>query len=336
MTRFLHSEIRDIILHRLVQEGVDAGHAGIVADVILYGQMRGIKSHGIALLGSYLRAIRAGELNLSPTFTRSPGSQDLAVEIFNGDHALGPVSAHQAMLVALEKSRRLGAALVGVINAKHFGAAGYYADLAVAQNCIGIVLSAGGCYMVPTNGETPLLGTNPLAIGVPARTMAPFMLDCATSVASNGKIVELERNGTQIPPTWIIGKMTATSYAINPLGCDESGASYKGFGLALAIEILCGILLGGEHFASCSRGRRGHMFIAIDIAKFRSIGDFLRDADSLLGLVLGQQGAQGKRVRYPGDRCYNAARTATAEGLDLSDREYALLTGDGKSIRDDQ
>jgi len=295
--------------------GVPAEDAWIAADVLIEADLRGFDCHGVARLFSYYKRIRKGLIETKPSIeitwvTPTTGCCD-------GGNGLGMVVGYRAMKACLSRADKFGSAFLAVSRSNHFGIAGYYSSMALAENMIGITMSNASPRVVPTGGTTGILGTNPISVAVPRRTKPPFVLDMATSSVSSGKLDVAVRKGMEIPEGWVfpsvepfldeegVVPMSVLQY---PLGGRAETGGYKGYGLALMVDILCGAL-SGAHFGSRLAASKkdveaniGHFFGAMKIAGFRQRKEFDRDLESLVEDVKSSPREPGvEQVFIPGE-----------------------------------
>ncbi len=272
--------------------GIAEEQSAVIVERMLYADLRGIDSHGCCMLPFYQRLRDEGRLNPTPRIEVVHESATTA--LVDGGGGLGHVPATVGMQHAIEKCRATGVGVVAVRNSGHFGAAGAYAAMAAEQGLIGMAMTSTPTpAVVPTLGREALLGTNPIALAAPASRNPPFLLDMATSAASLGKMVEQWRSGRPIPSGWALdargrpttnGRAAAEGRRLAPLGGDLEHGGHKGYGLAVAVEILSAILPGvalrvpGEG----ARARVGHFLLAIDPGRFRTDGGFGADLDRLI------------------------------------------------------
>jgi len=248
------------VLQRL---GVPEEDAQITARMLVASDLRGVDTHGIVSLAPfYVKGIKEGVINVKPemkVFSQAPSTA-----IMDGDQGLGFVVGHRAMMEAMHRAEKTGAGFIAVRNSNHFGAAGSYAMMALEHDMIGLAMTNTDTtmgMMVPGSASTkPALGTNPLAVAVPAGKKPPFVLDMATSVVAYGKVGIARREGKSIPEGWAIDKegkpVTDPTKAesnwmrgeggLLPLGGTPTLGGYKGFGLGVLVDILCGVLSGSS------------------------------------------------------------------------------------------
>ena len=309
--------------------GMSQEHSDVTASHMVETDLRGVHSHGSGMLRHYHRALLAGAITPTPTIAAS--ARDGSTATVDGGGGLGHVPARAAMELAIEISRETGIGAVAVRNSGHFGAAGNYALMAAEADCVGIVMSDTLLpAVVPTHGAAPMLGTNPIAFAAPASSNDPFVLDMATTTASHGKIVTAWRRGRRIPSGWAIdargrpvrnARKAAEGRRLTPLGSSPSLGSYKGYGLAAAVEILSTLLAGrgGAPGLGHEKPRVGHFMLALDPARFRPAGEFGRDLDALIDSLRAARPLDPRRpVRVPGDPERAAASVGAREGMPMS------------------
>ena len=256
--------------------GVPREAACTVAEGLVEADLEGLASHGVMLTDMYLDRIRKG--SVSTREAAAIVSEREAAVVLDAGHALGQLTAQQAMSLAIERAKKFGAGIVAVRHGFHFGTARRYALQAAQADCIGIVACNTRPLMPAPGGAERVTGNNPIAIAVPTDGPIPIVLDMATSEAAMGKIRMAEKDGTPIPATWAVkadgSPTTNATEAIGGMLLPAAGP--KGFGLAFLIDLMCGLLSGGASgsgvrplygdFAvpyDCS-----HLFIAIDVAHF--------------------------------------------------------------------
>ncbi|HHY47399.1 MAG TPA: Ldh family oxidoreductase, partial [Firmicutes bacterium] len=268
------SVMRRFSMEALAAVGAGDEEQSIVADSLLFADMRGITSHGVSKLPVYIKRVLAGSINpkAKPECVVSRGY----VACIDGHNAFGQVAASVAMRHAIMLALSGGVGVVVVRNSNHFGAAGYFALMAASRNLIGVALSNANPTMAPWGGSRLLLGTNPIAIAVPTGDECPFVLDLACSTVSRGRIIEAARLGRPIPPGWALDKngnpttdpQEALRGQMAPLG------GVKGSGLAEAVDILSGVLSGARFLSSVGPLYQdldkpqgvGHFFAAVNVA----------------------------------------------------------------------
>ena len=309
--------------------GLPERHVDMTVTRMLYADLRGIDSHGCCMLPFYDLLRAEGALNPTPEIAVI--REDATTALIDGDRGLGHIVATVAMEKAIDKCRVSGVGVAAVRNSGHYGAAGAYAAMAAEHGFIGVATTSTPTpSVVPTFARAPLLGTNPIAIAAPAARSRPFLLDMATSTVSVGKLLDRWRQGRRIPYGWALddrgrvtrrGRTAARHRRLAPLGGDPEGSSYKGYGLATAVEILSAVL-PGIPLRGGGLGRRtevGHCFLALDPGKFRAPDAFLEDVDSLLdGLRAAEPLDARQPVLVPGDPEQACLARRTASGIPLA------------------
>ena len=272
--------------------------AAVTADVMVDTDLRGIDTHGISTLPLYADWRRENRVGFGPDKVRVAKETPTAL-LVDGGGTLGHFSAKTAMEGAMAKSRKMGMGIAGVFNSCHFGPAGYYTRMASAAGLLGFAMTnTPGPQMAPTFGAEAKLGTNPIAFAAPAKRNADFSLDMATTTVARGKIRNAMVEGKPVPLGWVSdssGKPTTdanvhdTGGIQTPLGGLPELSSYKGYGLAMMVEMLCASLTGASLVTSEGHSRRepgnmnlGHFFLAIDPTKFREAGAFEDTLDDLI------------------------------------------------------
>jgi LDH2 family malate/lactate/ureidoglycolate dehydrogenase len=316
---YLHSFVKDIFL-RL---GCSDADARLATDILIAADLRGVDSHGVARLAGYVRLYEAGRLNPQPQIRivhETPGTATL-----DGDKGLGLVVAPQAMQIAIEKARNVGTGWVAIRNSNHFGIAGYHAMLALEHDMIGMTMTNAAPLVTPTFSKQKLLGTNPIAVAIPALTQPPFVADFASTAVAYGKLEILQRKGAPAPDGWVQDKdgnpsndsnAVKNGGALLPLGSDREHGSHKGYGLGSIVDIFSGVLSGANYgpwvppFATAGfmTGASdpvgmgtGHFVGAMRIDAFRPAEEFKAHMDNWMQTFRQAPAVEGKKVLIPGD-----------------------------------
>ena len=326
--RFNASKLSAFCVSVLEKASVSRQNAEIVAHSLLAANLRGVDTHGITRLPIYVERLKAGLTN-----GRAQGvvvSETPTSAVYDGQDGLGQVVGTMAMRLAITKAETAGVGLVTARNSTHYGTAGYYAMMALEKDMIGVSLTNSPSLMAPWGGRKAFLGTNPLAIAVPAGREKPFLLDMATSVVARGAIILAAKKGETIPISWGLNKdgepttnaKEANEGALLPLG------GHKGFGLAMAIEVLTAALAGGpfgphigELYNNPTRTQGvGHFFGAIRIDRFRPAAEFKADMDALIREVKAEPLAKGfDKILVAGEPEYLVEQERREKGVPLSD-----------------
>jgi len=271
--------------------GMPAAHAVRTAEVMGWADLHGVDSHGLSMLTVYDERRRAGRLDMlaePSVLTETPVSA-----LIDGGGGLGHVPARFAMETAITKARQSGMAVSAVRNSAHFGATGYYTNMAAEAGLIGMAAtSAAGVQVAPTFGAEAKLGTDPWSFAAPGRPGEPFLLDMATTTVAAGKIRNKANEGVSLPPGWVVTKEGHPSTDptenqrggfLTPLGGTPEGSNYKGYGLSAMVNILSAALSGATlitdpmHMKQPQGMDIGHFFLALDPGLFRAPEDFRAD-----------------------------------------------------------
>jgi len=293
-------KLTDFTVRALKKVGVPEEDALITAGMLVTTDLRGVDSHGVARLASlYIKGLKEGRINPNPRpkiINQAP-----ATAVIDGDLGLGFVVGHRAMTEAIHRAEIAGVGFVSVRNSTHFGAAASYVMMALERDMIGISMTNAIPAVAAPGSKRPGVGTNPLAVAVPAGKKEPFILDMATSVVAAGKLEIARREGKSIPEGWAIDKdgkpITDPNKRVRgeggllPLGGTPELRSFKGFGLGMLVDILCGVLSGST--ASILKGRTkevtstggDHFFGALRIGSFTPPEDFKNTMDEFIEAI---------------------------------------------------
>jgi LDH2 family malate/lactate/ureidoglycolate dehydrogenase len=255
----------------------------------------------------------------------------------DGDDGPGQWVGVRAMELAIRKARQSGLGVVGVRRSNHFGAAGHYAWLATQENLIGLCTTNARPSLAPTGGLTPTFGNNPLGVGIPAGQNPPILLDIAMSVAARGKIGLHLAEGKPLPPGWILDRFgrPSTDPADLAAGLGVPIGGHKGYGLALVLEVLAGVLTGAGF---CWDHRRkptqsspvpldyGHFFLALAPELFLPVAEFTARVDRLIEQAKGGERAENvEEILVPGELEMRARARNLREGVPLMSPAYRAL-----------
>jgi L-2-hydroxycarboxylate dehydrogenase (NAD+) len=318
--------------------GVPEDAARLSADVLSSADRRGIDSHGVARLRTYYDLITIGRINPRPrprVVRETPSTAAV-----DGDNGLGLVIGPWANDIAMEKAAAAGSGWVAACNTNHYGIAGYYVLKAIERDLIGWSMTNASKGVAPLWGGERMLGTNPIAIGFPAGAEPPMVLDMATCTVAYGKIEIAMREGKAIPLGWAIdrhGHPTTDPHAMHdggaltPLGSDREHGGHKGYGLALAVDVLTAVLSGAnwgpfapafaltqaEPERHVGKGI-GHFFGAMRVDAFRDVAEFKASMDDLIRTLRATRPAPGTSgPLIPGDPERFAQAQRDAQGVPL-------------------
>ena len=287
--------------------GMRPADAALVAESLVHADLTGVFTHGSNFLPLYANWIQVGSID--PTATPAVIADNGATALISGRNAMGQLAAGQAMDLAIAKAKQFGIGAVGVRESNHFGAAAYYTLRALDHDAIGFCSTNGVQVMAPFGGVTPSLSNTPLAYAIPAREERPLMLDMAVSVVAAGKVALAKRKGEPIPLDWALtaeGEPTADP-SIATLMAPVGGP--KGYGLAVVMDALCGVLTGALFGQDVRRGgipntpqAMGHLFLALDIAHMMPVDEFKERMDAQIRQMRDSEKAKGVgRIYLPGE-----------------------------------
>lgn len=258
MNTISKNELTELIQQIFELSGFSEKDARHCANVLVFADVRGIDSHGVARLPGYLRLIDAGRINPNPTFKWNIRKSTTGT--LDADGAIGLISASVAMEKTIEICDQFGSGWIAVNNSNHFGVASYHATLGFSKNYMGFAMTNASPLVVPAGGKDRMLGTNPICIAIPGKDGKDFILDMATSAAANGKLEIAQRNGKDIPSGWAIdgeGNETNSANALKnngallPLGSHENTGIHKGYGLGSWVDIFSGVISGAAFGPWC-------------------------------------------------------------------------------------
>ena len=326
-------DLRSFSLQIVSDCGAVGPQAELFVKILVWNDLVGRSTHGVWRLGTYCKRFLLGLIQCpcQPVF-RQTGP---AIGLLDGDRGFGPYVGHVAMQRAMDLARDAGTGLVCVSNSNHFAAAAYYVQLAAQEGMIGLAMSNSTPKVAAFGGVRPVFGTNPLAFGAPRRGGRSVLVDMATSASSGAHVIECMENGAPLPQGVAIdaeGRPTtdatrASQGALLPFG----GA--KGYGVALMVEILSGVISGagishqvGSMFQNFeSNGHNGHFFMALNVAHFMPLETYYDRLETLIDLIR-QSGEDGDaHVSIPGEGRWAAHERASREGICLDERIAQVL-----------
>ena len=323
--------------------GVPADGARTAAAVLAYADRTGLDTHGAANLERiYIPQLLDGRIkaDAQPELVTDKG----AIGLVDADNGLGLIAGAFAMDVAIEKAREFGLGAIAVRNSSHCGSVGAFTVRAADAGMVGIGATNMGRQAIlrPLNGQKKMLGTNVLAAAVPAGALPPFRLDMSTAVVSTGQIRRAQRRGRSIPPGWLVddkGRAVTDPWAYETgqahlqfLGGAAATGGAKGYGLALLVDILCGVISGAGFGAQNALhddrvdGNSGHFFLALDVARIRDEAELRATMDEMLQAIVGCPPVDAsKPVIYPGYSEFREEQRRAGEGIPVDSAVYASL-----------
>lgn len=326
------TELERFVRAVLAAVGIDDLAGDAMADAIVAADRRGVDSHGVTRLEAYVTMLEAGGINGDPDVTVER-TAPAALRV-DADHGPGQLAAAEAMDAATEAAADAGVACATVTDSNHFGLAGYYAERASDRGYIGLVTTNADATVAPYGGTEPVFGTNPIAVSIPTPRSFPITVDLATSAASLGAVELAAAAGADVPSEWGLdesGEPTTDPDAVTalrPLG------GPKGFGLALVVDVLSGVLSGagisatrvGLYDDPGSSMGIGHAVAAIDVGAFRDREAFLADIDELIATITSiPPRPDVEEVRLPGQGAARTRRERDEHGIPLDEKVLGTL-----------
>jgi LDH2 family malate/lactate/ureidoglycolate dehydrogenase len=316
--------------------GMSGNDAKIAADVLTLTDAWGTFTHGTKSVRGYLRRLKAG--GLRPRGKPQIISEGPAWAIVDGDSSLGMVTSTFAMQTAIAKARTCGVVYVGVRNSCHYGAAGCYALQAAREGLIGLSMANDNPSVAAPGSRGAITGSNPISYAIPAGRYYPVMLDMSVATVAGGKVYAARTRGEHIPNTWLVGadgKPTTDPSSYPHIGALQPAAGHKGYGIALLIETLAGVLTGAAitskvgswlHDDGKKPTDHGAAFIAINVAAMMPVGEFTRRIESLVEEIHNAPRADGvDRIYVPGEMEWERYGRSMREGIALPSDVVASL-----------
>lgn len=330
-----HSRLREIARRILAAAGASERGAALAADAMVAANLRGVDSHGVQLLASYVKQIESGGID-----GRAEGrvvSESGATMVYDGGNAMGHVVSDICCAHAARLARAHGLGMVVARSSNHFGAAAYWAQKLSEEGMIGIVMCNSSPRVPPWQGKQGRFGTNPLCVSVPVEPPDSWLLDMATTTVAANKIYNLvAQGGDAIPPGWAMDSdgvpttdaQTAMEGLLMPLG------GYKGSGLAMMVEMLCAVLGGGAMstavgglYITDRHAGTSQMFLAIEAGRFMPREEFTARVRQLVAHTKTVAPAKGfDEVLVAGDPEWRSQQVRLGEGIPLAVDTWEKIT----------
>ena len=324
------------------KHGFSKEDARVIAEVILEADLNGIESHGIQRLIRYHNAMKDGEVVVNAPLEivhETPVSATI-----EANKGMGQVVGQFANNLAIAKAKQSGIGMVAVRGSNHYGIAGYYTHLAAKQDMIGVCMTNTEAIMVPTFAKRAMLGTNPIAVSMPADP-APFLFDAATTVVPRGKLEVYNKREKPLPDGWaldvngnacgnssevlhnIIGKLGG---GIAPLGgVGEENSGYKGYGFGLICELFTAVMAGGltsNHCVTKDINTISHCFWAIDYGIFGDKKAIRQNFSTFLQELRDTPKADGaSRIYVHGEKELESHAAKLSEGIPVNEKTFAEI-----------
>ena len=328
----------DFTRNVFMKMGCNEHDSTIIAEVFLAAELRDHASHGMIRIKDYYELLRAKRINTDPHIKIVHESPSTAV--VDGDNAVGMVAARRSMEIAIEKAKKAGTGWVATRNSNHFGIAGYYSMMALEHDMIGICLTNANPLVVPTFSVSRMMGTNPIAVAIPAMKQPPFVADFATTPIARGKLAIAEKKGEKVPFGFVQDKdglpsddptILKSGGSMLTLGGDRIHGSHKGFCLSSIVDIFSAVFSGANFgpFVPPSVAYlpvlnkkvgegTGHFFGAMRIDAFQPAKEFKTKMDEWIETFRSAKPAKGQeRVLIPGDPEREAEERNMRDGINL-------------------
>ncbi len=338
---YTYQQLRQFILNVCNSMGCSEEHATITADVLMTAELRNISSHGVSRLKDYVNLWQSNRINTKPSIKIV--HETLSTGVIDGDAGLGMVVGKSAMQLAIYKAQNVGTGWVTVRNSNHFGIAGYYAMMALQHDMIGICMTNANPLVAPTFSTDRLLGTNPIAVAIPAASYPPFVADFATTPIARGKLDIMHKKGMQAPKGYVQDKTGKSSNdpniltqggAIVPLGGDYMHGSHKGYCLGAIVDIFSAILSGANFgpfvppsvaflpvLENTEGIGTGHFFGAMRIDAFQKADDFKLQMDRWIDTFKNAKTIEGQeKVIIPGEPEREWEQIRMRDGIPVLDK----------------
>ena len=327
--RVAASQLFDLAKGILLSTGIAEQDAIETAECLVTANLRGIDTHGVIRLKVYTDRLRVGGNNPQPNVKVVRDTPVAAV--MDGDNALGPVAGCRAMHLAIDKAAAAGVGMVTVRRSNHYGPAGYYAMMAIEHDMIGLSMTNVLASMPPTGGRQALIGNNPVAVAVPAGQEPAVVLDIATSLSSWGRVFACAQKRQPLPADCYLDKDGCPTVKPEDIldgeGCLLPIASYKGYGMALVISILTGLLSDGlfdpdipHPYKFLDKGGENAFFqAAVRIDQFTEVAHFKSRMDQTIRVIRAAALAPGAdRIYLPGEKEHQTRQERQARGIPLN------------------
>ncbi len=323
------NNLKDFCTEIYMKAGVPEDEAGIVANLLVRSDLRGVETHGVTRLPIYIKRIRKGYVRAASKIMVIKEKGPITFAEANG--SMGHITAFKAMQIAIMKAEEYGISWVAVKDSGHFGVAGLYPMMALESDFIGYVFSNSAPMMAPFGGRERIIGNNPLAYAFPAEKCQPVVVDFSCSIVSSGKLILSRKKGEKIPLGWAYDKNGLPTE--DPYKGYEGGGSltplggHKGYGLELAHEILSAVLTGGKWaqnikslYEKEKSGIQGtcHTFMALDPDCFIGKEHFKKNMDRyIISIKKSGKAKNVTEILMPGEPEYQTESRRRKKGIPL-------------------
>lgn len=332
--KFEALKIQNFVELVMCKAGLSEQESRIFADSLLKAEMRGISSHGLTRLSTYAKRVELGLVaaGVTPELLQD-GKTVLRID---GKNGMGAWIGTNVMATCIQRAKEYGNCFASVCGGNHFGYAAYYTEQAAKADMIGLAIANGPSALPPTGGKRPVLGTNPVAISIPAGRYRPLTLDMATSAVARGKVALAKKNGTSIPAGWGLdeeGRPTTDPEKVLSGGSMLPMGGPKGYAISMIVEIMCSCLSGaangqtmGSFYNLEKVQNSGYCFAAFDISKMMDVELFKSRVDDLFDSIKACPKAEGvDNIMIPGEIEATKFEQAQREGVSVSQAVYQEL-----------
>lgn len=338
MVRVNPEKIRSLVTEIFIRKNLPQDDATIIANALLDANLTGRASHGILRTKAYVDRLDAGGDN--PRANVQVVNESETTALIDGDDGLGMVVSYKAAQIAREKAEKYGMSCVVVKNANHYGAAAYWTEMIAQDDMIAFSCTNVEPLVAPPGGKAVALGTNPLCVYVPSASHGPMCLDIATSTVALGKLLDYRLKQQPLGDGWAVDEAGIPTTDPNKAKYLTPFGAHKGYGISVMIEVLTGLLAGGE-FGNQINSMYGELdkpnkisccFIAIKIDRFRPLEQFKADVDRLIDYLHSIPAAEGQKVYFPGEIELMNKEKAQETGLLLPETLIEELTVIAKNL----
>lgn len=324
----------------LIGNGVSKENAAIVAKCLVQADLRGVDTHGMNRIPSYMARVRQGVLD--PKATPSLTKITPVVAQVDGNNGFGFLAGRQGMACAIEMAKEFGIGMVSIKHSNHFGMAAWLVQQALDSGMMSLVFTNSSPALPVWGGKSKLMGVSPIACGAPGGKEPSFILDMAPSIAARGKIYKAKRRGEKIPLDWALdgeGKPTDDpSKALEGVMLPMGGP--KGSALSVMMDVFSGVLSGSAFAGHVTNpydpskpADVGHFLVAIKPDLFMSLGDFKERMDYLYRRVVGSEKMHGvDRIYFPGEIEQLKQEERLRDGIPLVEAEIQALNAEAKLV----
>jgi len=335
---YTYEYLKDFTEKVFIRMGCNVEDAQVIADVFLSAELRGLSSHGMLRLKDYYQLWQANRINVNPAIQIVHETPSTAV--VDGDRAIGMVAAVRSMKIAIDKARQCGTGWVSTRGSNHFGIAGYYAMMALKHDMIGITMTNANPLVAPTFSLTRLLGTNPLAVAIPAGKYPPFIADFSSTPIARGKLAVAAKKGEKVPYGYVQDKngnpsddpdILTRGGSMLTLGGDYEHGGHKGYCLSAIIDIFSAVLSGANFgpfvppsvvYLPVLENKvgegTGHFFGAMRIDAFQTAAHFKEKMDDWISVFKSAKTVSGHpEVLIPGEPERRKEEKIRKEGIDI-------------------